>query len=88
MTMKEIYEEIMSNMGYDMYELFDDWDENSDRITVLNESENIIVNVEFTDEKTTYAGNAIIDSEEFKNFTCDGFIKLVNEVRYYAQPTC
>ena len=69
MTMKEIYEEIMSNMGYDMYELFDDWDEDSDRITVLNENENIIVNVEFTDEETTYAGNAIIDSEEFVNYS-------------------
>ena len=77
MTTKEIYEEIMSNI--DINELFDERDEDGDRITVLNKNGIVIVSVESGAERGVYAGSAIINSEEFKEFTCDEFTELVKE---------
>ena len=89
MKTARLYEEMLSSLKYDLYELVDDYDDDGTRITIVRDDSNpcyYIINVENqTAANVRYLGTGMRSASELITMAEDDFRRMVNEINYYSQ---
>lgn len=84
MRLDEIYEVAKENFKFDLCELIDEYDEDDNRITILNESNGILIAVEFAEADEIRTMNRLLTYSEFMRLSWMDLEDIVNEMHDYA----